>query len=129
MDGFCGARLFDRDTARSEMSMMNWSGRRVLFMVLALMIVTCASLVTWRFSVDMAEARARVGRGSILINTPCGPIEYAEAGAGPAFLAVHGSGGGFDQGMAFAAPEAARGVRIIALSRYGSYASAAYMAT
>ena len=34
-------------------------------------------------------------------------------------LAVHGSGGGFDQGMAFAAPLATMGVRIIAMSRFG----------
>ncbi len=34
-------------------------------------------------------------------------------------LAVHGSGGGFDQGMAFAAPLATKGVRVIAMSRFG----------
>ena len=73
-------------------------------MVLALVLVTCASSVWWRFSTDMALAKARIGSGSTLIETPCGLIEYAEAGAGPALLAVHGSGGGFDQGMAHAAP-------------------------
>lgn len=34
-------------------------------------------------------------------------------------LSVHGSGGGFDQGMAFAAPLATQGVRVIAMSRFG----------
>jgi 2-hydroxy-6-oxonona-2,4-dienedioate hydrolase len=54
-----------------------------------------------------------------LIDTRCGPIEYQEAGAGVPLLAVHGSGGGYDQGMAFAAPLAKRGIRAIAMSRFG----------
>ena len=54
----------------------------MLFAVLALVIVTCAGMVWWRFLVDMALAKARIGSGSMLIETPCGPIEYAEAGAG-----------------------------------------------
>lgn len=41
------------------------------------------------------------------------------AGAGVPLLAVHGSGGGYDQGMAFAAPLAKRGIRVIAMSRFG----------
>ncbi len=34
-------------------------------------------------------------------------------------LAVHGSGGGHDQGIAFAARLASRGIRVIAMSRFG----------
>ena len=34
-------------------------------------------------------------------------------------LAVHGSGGGHDQGMAFAAGLASQGIRVIAMSRFG----------
>ena len=55
----------------------------------------------------------------MLMQTRCGPIEYQEAGAGVPMLAVHGSGGGHDQGMAFAGPLARHGVRVIAMSRFG----------
>lgn len=75
--------------------------------------------LTWRFQSDIASARNRVAHGSTLIDTRCGPIEYQEAGAGVPLLAVHGSGGGFDQGMAFAAPLVKRGIRVIAMSRFG----------
>ncbi|MCU0903509.1 MAG: alpha/beta hydrolase, partial [Tabrizicola sp.] len=75
--------------------------------------------VWWRFTTDIAAARARVSQGSTLIDTPCGPIEYQAAGEGPVLLAVHGSGGGFDQGMAFAAPLIAQGIRVVAPSRFG----------
>jgi pimeloyl-ACP methyl ester carboxylesterase len=75
--------------------------------------------IWWRFDSDIEEARARVSRGSVLVTTPCGPIEYQEAGTGVPLLAVHGSGGGFDQGMAFAGALADRGVRVIAMSRFG----------
>lgn len=34
-------------------------------------------------------------------------------------LVVHGAGGGFDQGLAIGAPLAARGYRVIAMSRLG----------
>ena len=54
-----------------------------------------------------------------MIATRCGPIEYQEAGTGVPLLAVHGSGGGYDQGMAFAGALAQRGIRVIAMSRFG----------
>lgn len=83
------------------------------------LVLTGAGVVLWQFSNDIAKARSRVSQGSTLIQTPCGPIEYQEAGGGLPLLAVHGSGGGFDQGMAFAAPLATKGVRVIAMSRFG----------
>lgn len=73
----------------------------------------------WQFERDITHARARVASGSVLIATRCGPIEYQEAGSGVPLLAVHGSGGGYDQGMAFAAPLARQGIRVIAMSRFG----------
>jgi 2-hydroxy-6-oxonona-2,4-dienedioate hydrolase len=62
---------------------------------------------------------ARVSAGSRIARTRRGPIEYAEAGSGPAVLIVHGAGGGFDQGMQFGAPLAQPGLRVIAMSRFG----------
>jgi 2-hydroxy-6-oxonona-2,4-dienedioate hydrolase len=84
---------------------------------IALGIIALA--VWWQFRTDLAAAQARVAQGSTVIETPCGLIEYQEAGSGVPLLAVHGSGGGYDQGMAFAAPLVTRGIRVIAMSRFG----------
>ncbi len=73
----------------------------------------------WRFDRDIKTASATAAVGSVLIATPCGPIEYQEAGQGTPLLMVHGSGGGHDQGMAFAGKLAQRGIRVIAMSRFG----------
>ena len=77
------------------------------------------AMILWRFQSDIEAARIRVSQGSFLIETACGPIEYQEAGSGVPLLSVHGSGGGFDQGMAFAAPLVGQGIRVIAMSRFG----------
>jgi pimeloyl-ACP methyl ester carboxylesterase len=68
---------------------------------------------------DMRAARERISNGSSVAQTRCGPIEYAEAGRGPAVLLVHGAGGGFDQSMMVAGNELARSARVIAVSRFG----------
>lgn len=82
-------------------------------------ILAAGTWVATAYARDLAAARERVAQGSSLAHTPCGPIEYAQAGQGPAVLVVHGAGGGFDQGMDFAADLAAAGLRIISVSRFG----------
>ena len=67
----------------------------------------------------MKLANIRAANGSVVIVTRCGPIEYQEAGKGIPLLMVHGSGGGHDQGMAFAGNLAKKGIRVIAMSRFG----------
>jgi len=67
---------------------------------------------------DLAAARARVA-ASMVADTPCGPIEYTVAGEGQPVLAVHGAGGGFDQGLMLGAPLVEHGFRVIAMSRFG----------
>jgi len=90
-----------------------------LAVVIILGIAAFSGVVAWRFQGDLAQAQARVATGGTVVSTPCGLIEYQEAGSGIPLLAVHGSGGGYDQGMAFAAPLTRRGVRVIAMSRFG----------
>ena len=68
---------------------------------------------------ELAAARVHASVGSQIVQTPCGPIEYAEVGEGLPMLVVHGAGGGFDQGLYFAAPLAKKGFRAIAMSRFG----------
>lgn len=81
--------------------------------------VVAASLLRLRFERELAAAAARAAQGSTVVLTPCGPIEFQDAGQGIALLVVHGSGGGHDQGMAWARPLVQRGVRVIAVSRFG----------
>jgi pimeloyl-ACP methyl ester carboxylesterase len=99
--------------------MATLTGIRHSLFVVTLGIVVFGVLVAWRFQTDIEQARARVADGSTVVATRCGQIEFQEAGSGVPLLAVHGSGGGYDQGMAFAAPLARRGVRVIAMSRFG----------
>jgi pimeloyl-ACP methyl ester carboxylesterase len=73
----------------------------------------------------MSRARAEIApTRSAVIQTRFGKLEYAEAGSGPPFLMVHGTGGGFDQGLLFAKKIVAAGYRVIAPSRFGYLRSA-----
>jgi 2-hydroxy-6-oxonona-2,4-dienedioate hydrolase len=84
-----------------------------------LSLLIAVLLIWWRFDQDIKRATARTLQGSLMAVTRCGPIEYQEAGVGVPLLMVHGSGGGHDQGMAFAGSLAQRGIRVIAVSRFG----------
>lgn len=82
-----------------------------------LAVVAVVFAVKYRYDIDAAFAR--VAQGSQVVETACGPIEYAMAGEGPAVLIVHGAGGGFDQTVGFAQEFAARGFRAVVMSRFG----------
>jgi len=85
-----------------------------------------AAIAGWTaFSIDLGRARDRIGSGSAIVGSRFGPLEYAEAGEGNAVLVVHGTGGGFDQGMAFGERLVGEGWRVIAPSRFG-YLQSAY---
>jgi 2-hydroxy-6-oxonona-2,4-dienedioate hydrolase len=91
----------------------------VLLAALLLVLMWVAMQVRERYMSDMAQAQALAAQGSVIAQTRCGPIEYQETGQGLPVLMAHGSGGGHDQGMAFARPLAQHGVRAIAMSRFG----------
>jgi 2-hydroxy-6-oxonona-2,4-dienedioate hydrolase len=90
----------------------------VALVLLAALGVAAAAIHT-RFTRDLALAVDRTAQGSVVIATRCGPIEYQEAGQGVPLLMIHGSGGGHDQGMAFARAFTQHGIRVIAMSRFG----------
>ncbi|HEY9217163.1 MAG TPA: alpha/beta fold hydrolase [Phenylobacterium sp.] len=76
----------------------------------------------WVWSIyhrDIRAAEARLEGRSTVLTGPYGTVEYASQGEGPAVLAIHGSGGGFDQGLDMMGPLAAHGYRLIAPSRFG----------
>lgn len=85
----------------------------------AAVVFVAALVIHPRFERDLAQAAARAANGSLIIQTRCGPIEVQEAGEGVPLLMIHGSGGGHDQGMAWARPLVQHGVRVIAMSRFG----------
>ena len=96
--------------------------RRIVHTVLAVLaatILVTALLIRARFERDLATAAQRAVQGSTLVDTRCGPIEVQQAGEGIPLLMIHGSGGGHDQGMAWARPLVQQGVRVIAISRFG----------
>ncbi len=82
-------------------------------------VFVAALLVRQRFERDLAVAAKRAAQGSEVMSTCAGPIEVQQAGTGIPLLIIHGSGGGHDQGMAWARPLVQQGVRVIAMSRFG----------
>jgi 2-hydroxy-6-oxonona-2,4-dienedioate hydrolase len=89
--------------------------------LIALGLAASAGSVAVRtaYRADLDKARQRIAAGSMLMQSRFGALEYAAAGTGPPVLMVHGTGGGFDQGLAFAARLSANGFRVIAPSRFG----------
>ena len=89
----------------------------------AIAVVALGLMAAWwiqsRFERDVALAVERAAQGSVVVATRCGPIEIQDAGHGRPLLMIHGSGGGHDQGMAWARPLLEQGVRVIAMSRFG----------
>jgi pimeloyl-ACP methyl ester carboxylesterase len=93
-----------------------------VWIVLGVSGVALAGLVAYTLSSyrdDLAAAERRVASGSQVVNTRCGPIEYAVEGKGTPLLLVHGAGGGFDQGLEFGRGLADSGFMLIAMSRFG----------
>jgi 2-hydroxy-6-oxonona-2,4-dienedioate hydrolase len=105
--------------ARRGREMRNVKAGRKLGLLGLLMLGGAAAVTYGSYRQDIARARERVASGSQVVETRCGAIEYAVAGEGSPVLAVHGAGGGYDQGMDFGGPLAERGFRVIAMSRFG----------
>lgn len=78
-----------------------------------------AGYVSSRFRHALETAERRISGRSQIIQTASGALEYAVAGAGPPVLMIHGTGGGFDQGLRFGSALQGLGHRIIAPSRFG----------
>jgi 2-hydroxy-6-oxonona-2,4-dienedioate hydrolase len=98
--------------------MMLMSRRQWLFGAGA--AVAMSGAYVWsRFQNAADVAAQRVSGRSSTIATPFGTLEYAVAGSGAPLLMIHGTGGGFDQGLSFASAIKQLGHKIIAPSRFG----------
>jgi 2-hydroxy-6-oxonona-2,4-dienedioate hydrolase len=93
--------------------------RRTMVLGLAVLALAGGSYVTGAFREARTQAAGRLFGQASMIDTRAGAMEYAVVGDGPPVMMLHGTGGGFDQGLLFAASLRQRGFRIIAPSRFG----------
>jgi 2-hydroxy-6-oxonona-2,4-dienedioate hydrolase len=97
-----------------------FSWKLIVLVVVGVVAVAFALSELPRYTRYMELARERQRSfGSQVIDTACGPIEYATAGEGAPVLVAHGAGGGYDQGIVTSQPLIGEGFRIIAPSRFG----------
>jgi len=68
---------------------------------------------------DIHSIRERLAAGSQVVNTPCGPIEYATWGSGRPVLIFHATGGSYDQALLMGKLFVGEGYQWIAPSRFG----------
>lgn len=98
--------------------------RRTLLTGLGGFALAAGAWGTGAYRATMAAAEARIVRRSTVIETSAGALEYAIAGHGPPLMMIHGTGGGFDQGLLFAHGLLEAGFQIVAPSRFGYLRSA-----
>lgn len=98
--------------------------RRSLLLGLGGLALAGGGYAVGAYRATLAGAEARIARRSSVIATEAGALEYAVAGNGPPLMMIHGTGGGFDQGLLFADRLREAGFRIVAPSRFGYLRSA-----
>jgi pimeloyl-ACP methyl ester carboxylesterase len=91
-----------------------------LLAILAVILVIGIVVVAARYTREITAARKRIDSlGSQVIETKCGPVEYARIGEGDPVLVVHGALGGCDQGLFLARSIDISNSQIISVSRFG----------
>jgi pimeloyl-ACP methyl ester carboxylesterase len=93
-----------------------------LIFIIALVFIIFSGIVIIlnRYSRDIRAVRQRIDSlGSQVIETKCGPVEYALVGEGNPVLVVHGALGGFDQGLFLAHSTGIPNSQTISVSRFG----------
>jgi 2-hydroxy-6-oxonona-2,4-dienedioate hydrolase len=86
--------------------------------------LTSVAYALGAYRAGTSAARTRTARRSSLLSTTAGALEYAIAGRGTPIMMLHGTGGGFDQGLLFAYGLSEAGFQVIAPSRFGYLRSA-----
>lgn len=98
--------------------------RRSVLLGLSGVALAAAGFTAGAFREARRQAGSRLFGQASVIDSSAGALECAIAGNGPPLMMIHGTGGGFDQGLLFAAKLRERGFRIIAPSRFGYLGSA-----
>jgi 2-hydroxy-6-oxonona-2,4-dienedioate hydrolase len=83
------------------------------------MLLTLVGATYVAYRDDISTERDRALAGGAMIDTRYGPIEYATLGQGTPVLVIHGTGGGWDQGIYAARSIVPYGFQILAPSRFG----------
>lgn len=97
-------------------------GRRIFLAGALSTAVIAAAGTTWlrnKYHADFESARIRIAKGSRVLQTRAGVIEIAATEGRRPLLMVHGTGGGFDQGLQFSEPLQKMGWAVISPSRFG----------
>ena len=72
---------------------------RTVLIVAAVFLAGAGGALWINFGRDITLLRARLAGRSLTLPTQFGTMEYAEQGRAQPVLVIHGSGGGFDQGI------------------------------
>jgi 2-hydroxy-6-oxonona-2,4-dienedioate hydrolase len=96
-----------------------WPATRIGVLVNVAILLTLIAAAFLAYRRDIGAERDRALLGSTFIETRYGPIEYATLGQGSPILVIHGTGGGWDQGIYAARTVVPYGFRLIAPSRFG----------
>jgi len=92
---------------------------RMIPLAITILILLAIAASYAVYSRDLRTIRTRLATTSELMPGPSGPVEYTTGGSGGAVLALHGAGGGFDQGALFARTFVGNDFHWIAPSRFG----------
>lgn len=96
------------------------SVRRVVLVVIAAATAGFTAHVVVTYRSEIAAARAALAAfDTVTVATPEGPVTLVDRGEGFPVLSIHGTGGGYDQGLALAGALEDAGYRVIAPSRFG----------
>jgi 2-hydroxy-6-oxonona-2,4-dienedioate hydrolase len=98
--------------------------RRGVFLGIGGLALAGAGYTAGAFREARVQAESRLSGQAQVIETGAGALEFAVAGDGTPLMMIHGTGGGFDQGLLFAGSLRRRGFRIVAPSRFGYLGSA-----
>ena len=88
-------------------------------MGLTLTALVGIGFITTLYYNDLQNAELRIINRSSVMQTRSGALEYAVTGQGPPIMMIHGTGGGFDQGLRFSNELIENGHQVIAPSRFG----------
>jgi pimeloyl-ACP methyl ester carboxylesterase len=88
-------------------------------LLVGLVFLVAAATVWLTFRRDMGALSARMLSAASVVQTSQGPVAYESGGTGAPVMAIHGAGGGHDQGRILAEAFLPAGYRWIAPSRFG----------
>lgn len=98
--------------------------RRAIITGAGSLFLAGGAYIAGAYRATMSQTDTRIATRSSIIPSSAGDLEYAIAGRGEPLMMIHGTGGGFDQGLLFAHRLRENGFQIVAPSRFGYLRSA-----